>query len=135
MNALLLLILLSFSPGAKSLKVDMTPKGTQAIIARQAERRNLLAYYKSEGHIGETDEGLMKVRTLSGLNERKQKDVKKLVTDENKDRQLYYRLLFRANQFTDQQKKDMIASLFKTRKNSSIPGSYYFEKKQWHKKH
>jgi len=63
------------------------------------ERFPLLRPFYDKGSIGETNMGLLEVRTVAGLNLKQKADLNRLVAQENKERKDLYEEIMKANKF------------------------------------
>jgi hypothetical protein len=103
------------------------------IFERQAKRRPSILNSKNKGLIGESQDGLLKMRTDKGLSQDVKKKLKTLVDMENKDRSRFYKAM--SIELKDSTQVERIKNnMFETYLSTDPSGVYYFKDKQWHKK-
>jgi uncharacterized protein len=112
---------------------NMTPPKAKALQKRQVKRMAAIRDFKMGGFIGETDSGLLAIHDVKQVNARNQKVLKKLVEDENKDRQQIYNEIMVYNKLKPEQKPALIQNFFEVYRNTDPKGTYYYEKKVWQK--
>lgn len=91
--------------------------------------------YKHSGHIGEADDAMLAIRDIKNLPNAEQEKVKKIVTDENKDRKGIYKAIAQFNKLNEKEKKMLIDSAYETYRNTDAKETYHFENKKWIKKY
>ena len=82
---------------AADVNVDISSPPVKKIRDSMAARHKQLAPYYTSGAIGLTQDALIEVRDLSAVPLQERNTVRKLVADENADRQALYREIARAN--------------------------------------
>jgi uncharacterized protein YdbL (DUF1318 family) len=82
---------------AADVNVDISSPPVKKIRDSMAARHKQLAPYYTSGAIGLTQDALIEVRELSAVPLQERNTVRKLVADENADRQALYREIARAN--------------------------------------
>jgi len=87
-----------FIPQAHALDFHMNSPEIKAIQAKQKSRLSKILSYKKKGVIGETDKGTLGVKDLAAVKSGIEKTrVKKLVSDENSDREALYKEIMSSN--------------------------------------
>jgi hypothetical protein len=148
---LLLLITLAFGPMLMAQAQQSSPRPAdrppavqdslsvldkpeiKKIFERQAKRRPSILNSKNKGLIGESQDGLLKMRTDKGLSQDVKKKLKTLVDMENKDRSRFYKAM--SIELKDSTQVERIKNnMFETYLSTDPSGVYYFKDKQWHKK-
>jgi uncharacterized protein YdbL (DUF1318 family) len=84
---------------AEELKLS-SPK-TLEIKKRMSERVSTIIEWKKKGKLGETYDGNLKLHDTKGLSKEAKDKLKKLVEEENEDRNLLYQEIQNLNQLTD----------------------------------
>jgi uncharacterized protein YdbL (DUF1318 family) len=82
---------------AAEVNIDVSSPPVKKIRDSMAARHKQLAPYYGSGAIGLTQDALIEVRDLSAVPLPERNAVRKLVADENADRQALYREIARAN--------------------------------------
>lgn len=109
-------------------------KKAKAITKRQASRLVRIDEHKLKGLIGETTQGLLKIRTLSGVSKKSRKKLEKLVQSENQDRNRLYKIMVDENKFDKKNETLLRMNMFKSRFDLEPIGNYYYENRTWRKK-
>lgn len=104
------------------------------IYQRQAKRAAKIRLFKSKGHIGEADNGLLKIRSLSSLPAKQKKFLEKLVKIENSDREKIFSIIQKDVLSTKENKQSMRLRYFENNLASDAKGIYYFRADHWTKK-
>jgi uncharacterized protein YdbL (DUF1318 family) len=82
---------------AAEVNIDINSPAVRKIRDSMAERHKQLARYYDSGAVGLTRDALVEVRDLSAAPLPERNTVRKLVADDNADRQALYREIARAN--------------------------------------
>ncbi|RMF87209.1 MAG: DUF1318 domain-containing protein [Nitrospinota bacterium] len=80
-----------------AVNVNLTTPAIRKLESSLKKRFPQLRPYFDRGVLGETNNGLVEIRSLSGLPLREQGKVRRLVKEENRDRQALYAELAKAN--------------------------------------
>ncbi|RJP75285.1 MAG: DUF1318 domain-containing protein [Candidatus Abyssobacteria bacterium SURF_17] len=80
--------------------INITTPNIRALKAKMKERFPSLQPLYGNGVVGETNDGLLNIRSLEGLGLKEKADAKKLVEAENADRENLYREIAKANDLT-----------------------------------
>jgi uncharacterized protein YdbL (DUF1318 family) len=83
-----------------------------------------IAKLKDFGQLGEGRDGLLAVRSLTGLDLAKKKEVEDLVAAENADRRGLYREILVANGLRDEDAPRVMALAARARRAEAAPGHY-----------
>lgn len=133
---LILSLLFQFAVGfAEYKKIEMNPPKAKEIQSRRLDRQTPLMLHKFKGYVGETDEGLIAVREIKKLPKIEQDTITKMVADENKDRQAWYKEIIAHNKLSEKEKGFLIKSAFDSFKGMDAKGTYFYENKRWQKKY
>lgn len=81
------------------IDIEVTTPAIRALKKSMKERFPLLRPFYDKGSIGETNMGLLEVRTVAGLNLKQKADLNRLVAQENKERRDLYEEIMKANKF------------------------------------
>lgn len=114
---------------------DMNPPAAKARRKAQVERMPIIREYKMRGFIGEHEEGILAVRDLKDAPKEEHAAIKKVVEDENADRRVIFNAIVKANKLTDKEKGFLTKSTYEVFRNTSAKETWYYEKKNWHKKY
>jgi uncharacterized protein YdbL (DUF1318 family) len=128
--------ILFFNLGAQAqYKVlEMKPPAAKKHLKSQLERMDLVRKYKRTGQIGETDQATLAIREPKAIAAAELKQIKKVVDDENRDRQRIFDEIAKFNKLNKQEQGFLIKSAYETYRNTDAKGSYYLENKKWFKK-
>lgn len=118
----------------KKVKTFLDLDIVKKINKRQARRSNALETLKLKGTIGESENGLIKIRQTTGLSKKDQDTMKKLVQVENNDRTLVYKKIQELEKYKPLQMKFLRKKMFENYLELDLPGSYYYEGSAWKKK-
>jgi len=79
------------------IDINVTTPNIRALIDSRAKRFDPLKTLFAKGVVGETNDGLLSIRSLDGLNLKDKAAAKKLVKAENSDREKLYLEIAKAN--------------------------------------
>jgi uncharacterized protein len=118
---------------AADVDIDISSAPVRKIRDSMAARHHQLAPYYDSGAIGLTRDALIDVRDLSAVALAERNSLRKLVADENADRQALYREIARANGHPEWE-ADIRQVFAKRWIDKKRPGWYYVGPDgQWHK--
>lgn len=106
--------------------IDITTPEIRAIREAMKERSAALIPYLDAGKVGIGGDGLLKVRTVDGLDLKAKGEVNRLVKAENDDRLRLYREIAKANGFPD--RADEVRSIFAETWRQKAASGWYLEK-------
>ena len=109
-------------------------RSVKKIIRRRAKRLEKIKNYKKKKAIGESSDGLIRIRSLASLPSGEQKKLKKMLDAENKDRNRLYRIIMKADGFSKKQEQVFRETMFETYIGRDPVGTFFFEKKYWQQK-
>ena len=132
---LVLSLLVARTHAVEYKKFEMNPPAAKAVNARRLQRYKSILIYKFQGYIGETEQGMLKVRDLSKAPAADRPLIQKTVDDENKDRLEWYKAVIAYNKLSEKQKGFLIKSSYDTFKGTDAKGTYHYENKKWQKKY
>lgn len=122
------------SKGKKKKSPFVENKTLKKIYGRQARRSKVIDAFKKKGALGESDSGLLKVRTSKGLSKKEKEIMNKFVKAENKDRKRIIAEIEKGGFYTERQKKEIRQTMFKFNRTSDSKGTYFFQADNWQKK-
>lgn len=79
------------------IDINVTTPNIRALVDSRAKRFDSLKTLFAKGVVGETNDGLLSIRSLDGLNLKDKAAAKKLVKAENSDREKLYLEIAKAN--------------------------------------
>ena len=133
---LLLLCLASATSGwSQFKKIEMSPPSTKKLQDRRLSRYNPILLNKMKGYIGETESGFLAIVDLKLIPVKEQESIKKLVAEENKDRETWYKEIIAYNKLSVKEKEFLIKSAYGSFKGIDAKGTYHYEGKKWQKKY
>lgn len=106
----------------------------QKLFQRQALRREPILSAKSKGWLGETSQGLLQWRETSKVPKNQMAKLKKVVDQENKDRESFYKLVVKESGYNSIQEKVLRQSMFQSHLDSDPIGVYFLRDKVWEQK-
>ncbi len=114
--------------------INVSTPVIRAIKQSIKNRSGKLIPYLNTGNVGLSAAGLLKIRTLAGLNMKQKGELNKLVKQENQDRQRLYREIANANGFPDKVRD--VQNIFAASWQTQAQGGWYLEKPdgRWVKK-
>lgn len=115
--------------------IEMNPPKNKPYMKSQVERMDLIKAHKLTGVLGETETAMLAIHDTKGLNPRQIKRANELMEAENKDRKAIFAEIARFNKLNEKEKELLIRSAYEAYRNTDAKGTYYFEKKAWHKKY
>lgn len=107
---------------AQQLDITITTPGIRRLIASRQQRYARLVPFFNRGVLGESNRGLVDIRTLEGLSLRDQAQVKALVGQENNDRQQLYRALAQANDIPPSRVGEIATIFAEVNRKEARPG-------------
>lgn len=118
---------------AAEVNIDISSPAVKKIRDSMTARHSQLAPYYGSGAIGLTQDAMIDVRDLAAVPLPQRNTLRKLVSDENADRQALYREIARANGHAEWE-GDIRQVFAKRWINKKQPGWYYRGADgQWHK--
>ncbi len=133
---ILLLCLASVSVAtAQFKKIEMAPPAAKKIQERRLSRYNPILLNKMKGYIGETESGMLAIVDPKLIPAKEQDSIKKLVLEENKDRETWYKEIIVYNKLSAKEKEFLIKSAYGSFKGTDAKGTYHYEGKKWQKKY
>lgn len=83
--------------GAQEADINVTTPGIRAIKGSIRQRAASIKPYLNSGNVGITNDGLLKVRSTSGLKLKDKARLNRLIKSENRDREALYKEIAKAN--------------------------------------
>jgi uncharacterized protein YdbL (DUF1318 family) len=124
---------LSFIATAEAAEFKIDSEESQKILGRQKERLADLDTYKEKGVIGETSEGLLDIYKEDKLSALEKKKVQRLLSEENKDRELLYSDIVKSNGMSEGMKAGVRKTFFQSLRDASPAGTPVKENDEWTK--
>ena len=117
------------------VNVDVSTPPIRKLKKSMQERFPDLGPFYNKGVIGEGNEGLVDIRDIEGLDLKERAKAKKLVSDENGDREALYREIAKANKFGEETIPD-IKKIFANSWREDARTGWWIQKNngQWEKK-
>lgn len=123
---LVAMVLEAIIPEARAqANIDISTPAIQAIKQSMKQRQAKLAPYYQSGAVGMTSDGLITIRDLGAVPLRERNTVRKLVADENRDRDTLYREIARANGHPEWESE--IRQTFARRWIANAPGGWWYQ--------
>lgn len=113
--------------------IEMSPPKVKPYEKRQVARVPDIRKYKALGYIGESETGFLAINPTQAGKAEVQAQVKKLIDEENKDRQAVVNEVVKYNKLNAKQKEILIKTIYEVFRDSSAKGTFYFEKGTWQK--
>ncbi len=105
--------------------INVSTPAIRAIKESIKQRSDALFPFLTAGNVGLSSDGLLKIRSSTGLSLKEKGLLNKLVNEENQDRQRLYQEIAVANKFPD--KVDEIQSIFAESWRSQAQQGWYLE--------
>jgi len=110
---------------ADEIDINMTTPAIRKLIDSMKTRNSEIMQFKDKGVFGETNDGMLANKEMSGLDGNEIRTVNRLLRAENSDREALYKELAIANKI-DLSEIDRIKAVFaKTRRSKAKPGHWY----------
>lgn len=87
--------------------------------------------YRNKKYIGESVDGILRVRTTKGLSKKEAQKVKNLVKAENKDREALYKIIVKAEGYDQNMEKVLREKFFRSYQEWAPKGTYFFLDGRW----
>jgi Uncharacterized protein conserved in bacteria len=114
---------------ADEIDLNLTTPAIRKLIDTMKSRNTAIMQFKDKGTIGETNDGMLAIRSMDGLGGEEIRTVNRLLKAENNDRDSLYKELATANKI-DLADIGKVKSIFaKTLKSKAKPGHWYHDEK------
>jgi uncharacterized protein YdbL (DUF1318 family) len=120
---------------AGEIDLNLTTPAIRKVIATMKTRNSKVMHFKNKGLIGETYDGMLAIRDMSGISGEDIRTIKRLLRAENNDRETLYKELAVANKISLPEISRIKTVFAKTRKTKGKPGHWFQnEKGKWAQK-
>ncbi len=125
----------AYAQEESTIDIDIDTPALKKLRERRKARYKQLEPHMASGRFGEGLEGYLVLRDTENLAIRDLQQLKKLLSDENKDREAMYREILEAHKLPEQQLKKIQEIFAKAIRKTMKPGNYYqVNEKTWAKK-
>ncbi len=120
---------------AEEIDLNLTTPAIRKVIDTMKTRNSKVMHFKDKGLIGETYDGMLAIRVMSGLSGEDIRTIKRLLRAENTDRETLYKELAVANKISLSEISSIKTVFAKTRKTKAKPGHWFQDEKgKWTQK-
>ena len=120
---------------AEEIDLNLTTPAIRKVIATMKTRNSKVMHFKDKGLIGETYDGMLAIRDMSGISGEDIRTIKRLLRAENTDREILYKELAVANKISLSEISSIKTVFAKTRKAKAKPGHWFQDEKgKWTQK-
>jgi uncharacterized protein YdbL (DUF1318 family) len=120
---------------AEEIDLNLTTPAIRKVIDTMKTRNSKVMHFKDKGLIGETYDGMLAIRDMSGISGEDIRTIKRLLRAENTDREILYKELAVANKISLSEISSIKTVFAKTRKAKAKPGHWFQDEKgKWTQK-
>ncbi len=120
---------------AEEIDLNLTTPAIRKVIDTMKTRNSKVMHFKNKGLIGETYDGMLAIRDMSGLSGEDIRTIKRLLRAENSDRETLYKELAVANKISLSEISRIKTVFAKTRKAKGKPDHWFQDEKgKWTQK-
>ncbi len=114
---------------AEEIDLNLTTPAIRKVIDTMKTRNSKVMHFKDKGLIGETYDGMLAIRVMSGLSGEDIRTIKRLLRAENTDRETLYKELAVANKISLSEISSIKTVFAKTRKTKAKPRHWFQDEK------